>query len=155
MRLPRRSLLVGVFAAAACTPQPKTSDVRRRHRRYEPATFPADSDVAWVAREGEDVSDLSAHRVTGKVTVFEFGAAWCLPCHVVDEHMARLLPARSDVAYRKLDIGDWGSPLARHYLGPVATLPFVLVYGKDGAKIDAFARLDLERLDRAIARGLA
>lgn len=121
---------------------------------YLPAApMPAGLDVAWVARDGLDVADLGAHRVAEKVTVMEFGAVWCEPCRAVDRHMVSVLERRGDIAYRKLDIGDWDSALAKHYLGDAPALPFLVVFGKDGSRVDAFGRLDLVRLDRAIAEG--
>jgi hypothetical protein len=65
------------------------------------------------------------------------------------------LSDRSDVAYRRLDIGDWDTPLAQHYLKGVASLPYVVVYGTTGGKVDDIAGLDLPKLDAAIARGAA
>jgi hypothetical protein len=35
----------------------------------------------------------------------------------------------------------------------VPALPYVLVYGKNGEKVDSIAGLDLARLDAAIGRG--
>ena len=60
---------------------------------------------------------------------------------------------RSDVAYRKLDIGSWETPLAKHYLSSVSSLPFVVVLGKDGRPAGQMIGLDLAGLDRAIAAG--
>jgi len=118
-----------------------------------PPPIPAGLDVASIARDGADVPDLASHRVQGKVTVMEFGAAWCEPCKLVDQHMVAVLQKRADVAYRKLDVGDWDTPLAKHYLGDAPALPFLVVFGKDGARVDEFGKLDLPRLDRALAKG--
>jgi len=122
-------------------------------RYLDPPPVPPAADVAWIAQNGEDVADLAAHRVRGKVTVIDFGAAWCEPCRQLDEHVIAIAATRSDLAYRKLDIGDWDTPLAKHYLERVPALPYVIVYGKSGHQIDAFSRLDLKRLDRAIEDG--
>lgn len=118
-----------------------------------PPAIPEGLDVAWSAKDGVDVPDLAALRVADKVTVMEFGAVWCEPCKAVDAHMVEVLRKRPDVAYRKLDIGDWDTPLAKHYLGDAPALPYLVVFGKDGARVDAFGRLDLARLDAAIERG--
>lgn len=110
-------------------------------------------DVAFIAKDGVDVADLAPHRVPGKVTVMEFGAPWCEPCRSVDAHMVEIVAKKPDVAYRKLDIGDWDTPLAKHYLEGAEALPYLVVFGKDGARVDSFGKLDLPRLDRAIANG--
>ena len=61
-----------------------------------------------------------------------------------------LFANRQDLAYRRLEIGDWDTPLARHYLANVPQLPYVIVYDKRGKPMDRITGLDLARLDRAI-----
>ncbi len=114
---------------------------------------PEGIDVQTVAKDGADVPDLLPHLVRGKVTVIDFGAIWCDPCRKLDDHMLATLQKRDDVAYRKLDIGDWDTPLAQRYLKNVPALPYVLVFGKNGEKVDSIAGLDLARLDAAIGKG--
>jgi thiol-disulfide isomerase/thioredoxin len=117
------------------------------------AKVPEGADVREANKEGEDVPDLAALAVPGKVTVVDFGALWCQPCRTVDAHMLELVKARRDVAYRKLDVGDWDTPLAKRHLQGVSALPYVVVFDKRGAKVDAVTGLDLARLDRAIETG--
>ena len=117
------------------------------------AKFPEGADVQTIAKNGEDVPDLKEFLVKDKVTVVDFSAIWCMPCRKVDEQMVKVLSARSDVAYRKFDIGDWDSPLAQRYLKSVAQLPYVIVYGVNGEKVDAISGVAANRLDAAIARG--
>lgn len=118
--------------------------------KYAPATaFPAGSDVQWLARGGTDV-DVEAKVVPGKVTVVDFGATWCGPCRDVDKAMLQLLPNEPDVALRKVDVGDWDTPVAKHYLADVPSLPYVLVFSKQGKRLAAIAGLDLPKLLAAI-----
>jgi thiol-disulfide isomerase/thioredoxin len=117
--------------------------------------FPEGSDVQTIAKNGEDVPSLASYLVKGKVTVVDFSAIWCQPCRKVDEHMVQVLTRRTDVAYRKFDIGDWDSPLAQRYLKKIPQLPYVIVYGVSGEKVDAIAGLEVTRLDAAIDRGAA
>lgn len=119
------------------------------------ASIPEGADVQTVAKEGEDVADLAPYVAAGKVTIIDFSAQWCMPCRKLDEHMVSVLKAQPDVAYRKLDIGDWDSPLAKRYLRNVPALPYVIVYGVKGARIAEISGLDLPRLDQAIAKGKA
>jgi thiol-disulfide isomerase/thioredoxin len=114
---------------------------------------PAGADMKVVATDGADVTDLAGLVVPGKVTLVDFSAIWCEPCRSLEEHVASLATKRSDLAYRKLDVGDWDSPLARHYLVQVPSLPYVVVYSRAGQRIDAFSGLDLARLDADIERG--
>jgi thioredoxin 1 len=120
---------------------------------YAPALdFPEDLDVEWLSRVGED-ADLEAGVVPGKVTVFDFYAVWCGPCREVDREMRSILESSSDVALRKLNVVDWSSPIAAHYLKRASALPYVVVYGTNGSKVDAIEGLNLKRLRRAIEKG--
>lgn len=116
--------------------------------------FPEGSDVATIAQDGEDIADLAPIVVPGKVTILDFSASWCGPCRKVDEHMVQVFTNRKDLAYRRLDIKDWDSPLARHYLANVPKLPYIIVYDKRGNAVDRISGLDLTRLDKAIDDGV-
>jgi thiol-disulfide isomerase/thioredoxin len=113
---------------------------------------PPGADVVHLSKEGEDVTDLATHAPRGKVTLFDFYATWCGPCRKIDTHVAGLLARRADLAVRKLNVVSWETPLAAHYLKDAASLPFVVIYGRDGRRVDAVAGLDLEALDRAIEK---
>ena len=113
---------------------------------------PRGADVRELSRAGEDVPALEPHAVPGKITVFDFYAAWCQPCQQLDAHVVALLGQRSDVALRKLNVVSWDTPLAARYLARAPTLPLVVVYGRDGTKIDSITGLDLAALDAAIEK---
>ena len=117
--------------------------------------LPPNADVIEVSREGEDVPSLEAHLAPGKVTLFDFYAVWCAPCRKIDVHVFGLLATRNDLAVRKLNVVSWETPLARRYLSNIPNLPYLLVYGKNGKRVEAVSGLDLAALDRAIARAVA
>lgn len=116
------------------------------------APFPPGSDAQTVVSDGRDVADLTALLVKGKTTVVDFSAIWCRPCRKIDEYMATALATRKEIAYRRLDIDDWDSPLARRHLKEIPQLPYVIVYGPSGEKIDAIVGVDLPRLQKAIEK---
>ncbi len=119
---------------------------------FEPLPkLPESADIAWLSKSGEDVPDLGAHAVRGKVTVFDFYAEWCNACRKVDGHVYKRLAAGDRLAYRKLNIVEWESALGQRYLKSVPSLPFVVVYGKDGTRVAQLSGADLAKLDAAIA----
>lgn len=115
----------------------------------------ADADIRTIASKGEDVPSLEPHIVSGKVTVFDFYADWCAPCVEIDVHMIQLLNERSDIAYRKLNVVAWETPLAQRYMTKVARLPYLVVYGNDGKIVRPIVGFNLAALDAAIAEGAA
>ena len=116
-----------------------------------PPQPPDGADFKRLVADGADLPALEPEIVPGKVTVFDFYADWCGPCLKVDAHLFELLRHRHDVAYRKLNIVSWESPLARHYLAAAPSLPYVVVYGRDGKRAGSMSGLELDALDRAIA----
>lgn len=113
--------------------------------------FPPGLDVAKVSEDGEAVV-LRDHLAAGKVTVFDFYAAWCKPCREVDHHMKQVLAAHADVALRKIDVVDWDSEAVTKHLSGVSDLPYVVVFGPSGKQVAAISGLRLDAIDAAIEK---
>lgn len=118
--------------------------------RYIEAPKPATFDVLEVGSDGADVPSLSALAVPGKITIVDLFAKWCGPCHELDAHIVETLGARADVAYRRLDVGDWDTPLGERWLQGVKELPYVLVFDPKGNQVAALVGLDLPKFDAAV-----
>jgi thiol-disulfide isomerase/thioredoxin len=118
---------------------------------FTPVSIPAGADYKRLSNAGEDVPSLEPHAVRGKITVFDFYADWCAPCRQVDEHILGLMKQRDDIAYRRLNLGGWETPLARRYMANVQSLPYILVYDKNGRRLRDVTGLDLGKLDQVLA----
>ncbi len=111
--------------------------------------FPAGSDMVLLTSDGSAVGPLPKLAVAGKYTVFDVYADWCGPCREVDERLRKLAGERKDVAFRRLNVRDFDTPLARE-LGPdFETLPFVVVVTPAGKRVE-IAGVDFEKLDLAL-----
>jgi len=156
----KKHVVLHVVVDAAFTDERLLAAVKRAGFRAEigaeggayvaDAPAPEGADVSTPVADGRDVADLKSVLAANKITVVDFYADWCGPCREVDKHVKALLPRRADLAYRRLDVVDWDSPLAKHYIHDVPNLPYVIVFAPDGHRIDAISGLDLARLDKAI-----
>ncbi len=96
---------------------------------FEPLPkLPESADVVWLSRQGEDVPNLDVHAIKGKVTIFEFYADWCAACRKVDGHVFKRLAGNdTTIAYRKVNIVSWESPVAERHMQDVPSLPLLEV----------------------------
>ncbi len=112
------------------------------------------ADVQLIAMGGEAV-EIEKHLVSGKVTVFDFYADWCEPCHALAQKLIALARAQPGVAIRKIDIHDWDSPAAKRWLVGVPALPYLRIHGRNGRLAAALAADDTSRAEAVIRDELA
>lgn len=149
----RLSMVLAAVWMAACGSSSRSPEPPSPLSSEPPPEVSAGTDLAKISEHGEDVPSLEAHLVPGKVTVFDFYADWCAPCRKIDAHVFALLGKRNDIAVRKLNVVSWETPVAARHLKNVEELPYVVVYGKNGALVSRITGLDIEALDQAIAEG--
>ena len=78
--------------------------------------------------------DVGEHLAPGKVTVFDYYADWCGPCHLLTPKLERLVLKYENVALRKVDIGTWESAAADQASSEfeLPGLPFTRVFDNGG-----------------------
>jgi thiol-disulfide isomerase/thioredoxin len=117
---------------------------------FEP--FEAGWDAKILSQHGEDVSGFEPAQ--GKVTLVDFSAEWCGPCHQLDEQIHAILRASpGTLAYRRMNIVDWDSALAKHWLAGASELPYLIVLDPHGKEVARIAGNKPDELKAAIAKG--
>ena len=113
------------------------------------------------------VAENATAPVTGQLTLIDFSADWCQPCHELDNQTftdRRVMKALSDFRRLRVDLTRYDSPEAeawrkRYEIGGVPTLVFALGDGREvrEARVEGFLPPDqlLDRIDqvRAAAAG--
>lgn len=99
-------------------------EVKPAETPHEPAVAPDSRSVAGK------YSDLI---VPGKITVVDFYATWCGPCKRMAPILDNMVYGESDVTLRKVDIGEWGSSVAKKY--NITSVPNVRVFNAAGRMI--------------------
>jgi len=85
------------------------------------------------ASDGEKI-DVAKTIVPGKVTVFDYWADWCSPCHLLEIRLQHLLQANPRIAVRRVNVGRWDNAAAKQATREfqLKALPYVRVYDASG-----------------------
>ncbi|MFN0248319.1 MAG: thioredoxin domain-containing protein [Kofleriaceae bacterium] len=110
---------------------------------------PVRLDIADLGTPGEAIALAP---VRGKITIFDFWAAWCKPCKVLEPALvaiARAHPHR--VAIRRIDVVDSDSAVYAQHLAPKGYgLPHIRVMDDSGRTLLERSSDDLDALIAAI-----
>jgi len=108
-------------------------------------------DVQTVAR-GERIK-LKQHLAPGKITIFDYYADWCGPCHLLGPKLERLALRYENVAVRKVDIVDYESEAAKQATRDfrLPGLPYTRVFDEDGKLLGEVQGNRIEAIEKVVA----
>jgi copper chaperone CopZ len=104
--------------------------------RKEFAALPADvvAKLDIVSYDGATKVDLKRIAVPGKITVLDYWAEWCSPCHFLEKRLQHVMNANPGMALRRVNVGKWNNAAARQATSEfrLEALPYVRVYDARG-----------------------
>lgn len=104
--------------------------------RKEFTSLPADvvAKLDIVSYDGATKVDLKKIPVPGKVTVLDYWAEWCSPCHFLEKRLQHVMNAKPGMALRRVNVGKWDNAAARQATSEfrLEALPYVRVYDARG-----------------------
>ena len=129
------------------------------------AHFPGDpvvealSEIERAGLDIETVSDgealrISDHLASGRITIFDYYADWCGPCHLLSPKLERLVLKYQNLALRKVDIKDWESEVGKQATKEFGLpgLPYVRIYGPKGKLLGTVHGNRIEEVEEIIRR---
>jgi copper chaperone CopZ len=92
-----------------------------------------------VSYPGTSKIDFDKVLATGKITVVDFYADWCGPCHVLEARMQHFMVDKPNLAVRRVNIGKWDNEAAKQATREfrAEALPYIRVYDVNGKFIAA------------------
>ncbi len=91
-----------------------------------------------VSFDGAKKLDLKTIAVPGKITIVDYWAEWCSPCHFLEKRLHHLMNENPNVALRRVNVGKWDNAAARQATAEfrLEALPYVRVYDARGKFVD-------------------
>ena len=127
--------------------------------RSEFAALPEDvvRKLDVVSFDGAKKVDLKTIAVPGKITIVDYWAEWCSPCHFLEKRLHHLMNENPDVALRRVNVGKWDNEAARQATAEfrLEALPYVRVYDARGKFVDDVTGGSWDGLLKAFAKAKA
>jgi copper chaperone CopZ len=91
-----------------------------------------------VSFDGATKVDLKTIASPGKITVVDYWAEWCSPCHFLEKRLQHLLNENPNMALRRVNVGKWDNAAAKQATAEfrLEALPYVRVYDARGKFVD-------------------
>lgn len=85
------------------------------------------------ASEGPEI-ELAKVLVPGKVTLIDYWASWCGPCHLLDARLQRLARSQPKLAVRRVNVAKFDNPAGKQAAQEfgIRAIPYVRVYDTRG-----------------------
>jgi copper chaperone CopZ len=112
-----------------------------------------------VSFDGSKPIDVAASLAPNRITVLDYWAEWCSPCHLLEARLQHLLKENPNMAVRRVNVGKWDNVAAKQATKEfrLEALPYVRVYDARGKFVDDVTGGSWDKLlkviDKARARG--